>query len=86
MPNPVNRRVGEQWQTCDRCGFLYPMSKLVKQKGILICTYNKCFDNLDIDRRDLQIMQILGEGVQQEGADLRLVDRGFFEGFDETNR
>lgn len=31
-------------------------------------------------------MQVLGTGVEQEGADLRVVDRAFFDGFDEVDR
>lgn len=86
MPQPVNNRTGQQWDMCDRCGFMYPMSQLVKQKGLLICTTGKCFDNLVVERRPWTIMQVLGSGVDQEGADLRTIDRGFFEGFDEVQR
>lgn len=63
------------------------MSDLVKQKGLLICTNTStCFDDLQIERRPLVIEQILGTGVEVEGADLRVIDRGFFEGFDEVER
>lgn len=87
MPQPVNNVRHEQWDTCDQCGRLFPMSKLVKQKGALICTQKRtCFDNLEIERRPLEIMQTLGEAQDQEGVDLRVIDRGFFEGFDEVNR
>lgn len=87
MPNPVNARRNEQWQLCDRCGRLFPMSQLAKQKGLLICTNtNTCWDDLEIERRPLIIMSVLGTGVEQEGADLRTIDRGFFEGFDEIDR
>lgn len=86
MPQPLNNRQGEQWDSCDQCGLLFPMSRLIKQKGLLICTRRSCFDDLEIERRQLMIMQILGTGVEVEGADLRVIDRGFFEGFDETDR
>lgn len=63
------------------------MSQLIKQKGLLICNRKStCFDNLDIERRPIIIIQILGTGVEQEGVDLRSLDRGFFEGWDETDR
>lgn len=85
MPNPVNHRQNQQWSNCDRCGRLFPLSSLVMQKGILICV-QKCFDNLEIERRPFVIEDILGSGVDQEGADLRQIDRGFFEGFDDGIR
>lgn len=87
MPQANNNRKGEQWDFCDRCGFMFPMSQLVKQKGLLLCTRTQtCFDDLEIERRDIKIMSILGEGVEQEGVDLRSIDRGFFESWDETDR
>lgn len=82
MPNPL-RPVGEQWDVCDRCGFLFPLSQLVKQKGLLICSRRTCFDNLEIERRERNIEQVLGAGVEQEGADMRVIDRAFFTGTDE---
>lgn len=87
MPQANNNIHREQWDMCDQCGRWWPMSSLVKQKGLLVCTNTQtCFDNLDVESRDFEIMQVLGEGVDIEGADLRMVDRGFFEGFDEVNR
>lgn len=85
MPNANNNLRREQWQQCDRCGFLFPMSQLTKQKGMLLCT-RTCFDDLTVERRPLMISQILGVGVEQEGVDLRVVDRAFFDGFDEVDR
>lgn len=77
MPNAVNARRDEQWDLCDRCGFQFPMSQLTKQKGMLLCI-KKCVDDLTVERRPFMIGQILGAGVDQEGVDLRVVDRGFF--------
>lgn len=79
MPNPVNNRKGEQWEHCEQCGFLFPMSALTKQKGKLICTRNHtCFDDLEVERRDFVIERILNEGPEQEGADLRWMDKSYF--------
>jgi hypothetical protein len=78
MPNALNRRTGGQWDICDRCGFQFPISQLVKQKGLLVCI-RRCFDDLTVERRPYIIEQILGTGVDQEGVDLRVVDRGFFD-------
>ena len=78
-----NNVTKEQWMLCDRCGQQFPMSMLTKQKGMLLD--QKCIDDLTIERRQFTIEQILGTNIT-EGVDLRAVDRGFFEGFDETNR
>lgn len=83
MPNPKNNLTRQQWQKCDRCGFLFPMGSLQKQKGMLLD--QKCIDNLQIERRQYLIMEILGQ-TTTEGVDMRVVDRGFYEGFDEVNR
>lgn len=73
-------RRGEQWQPCARCGFMYPMSMLVVQKGLLICTRRHCFDNLMVERRSTTIEQVMNNnGAITEGADTRS-EREFFIG------
>jgi hypothetical protein len=88
MPQALNSRRRQQWDMCDQCGFLYPMSSLVKQKGALICTRRHCFDNLMVERRPWVMEEVIGPGAgaEWEGVDTRVVDRGFFEGFDETQQ
>lgn len=78
MPNPVNNKHGVQWDRCDRCGNLFPMSKLIKQLGLLVC--QRDWDDLENQRRPIEIERILNQGVDQEGVDLRAEDRGFFQG------
>jgi hypothetical protein len=60
---------GQTHRECDRCGFLYPIGKLRRQKGLLVCTERRCVDNLQIERRPLQIADMLtdadGEFVDQ---------------------
>lgn len=82
MPNPVNNRRGEQWDTCGRCGLLYPMSQLTTQKGLLVCTIH-CVDDLTIERHAATIQEVLNAGAETEGVDLRYVDGAFFVGPDE---
>jgi len=31
------KRVGEEWYTCDMCGFHYPRSQVVRQNGSIRC-------------------------------------------------
>lgn len=76
----TRNRCGQQWAPCQRCGFMYPMGKLVVQKGLLVCTNKHCFDSLEVERRSLVIERCLSSGIEQEGVDLRQVDSGFFLG------
>lgn len=72
---------GEQWDICQRCGQWWPMSDLVKQNSmgriLLICTVH-CWDDPEIEQRERMIAEVLGQGVEQEGADTRGVDWAFF--------
>lgn len=88
MPQANNNVRRQQWGMCDRDGFFYPMSRLVKQKGLLVCTNSTCYDNLEVERRPFVIEQTMSPGSAEdtEGADRRVIDRGFFSGFDETNQ
>lgn len=44
MPKTINNAHGEQWFVCDRCGFDYPRSKMVRQDGLEVCTVHCVFD------------------------------------------
>jgi hypothetical protein len=33
----TNRRAGEEWYTCERCGLDYPRSKMLVQNGLTLC-------------------------------------------------
>ena len=83
MPNPLNRKVEEQWDNCQVCGFLFPMSKLHMQKGRQVCTRRSCTENLEPERHQLEVMRILGTQPEVEGADSRWVNRAFFDPFEE---
>lgn len=79
MPNS-GRRVGQQWDQCARCGRDYPIGRLTLQKGLLVCY--RCHDNLQVERRHLEIQQALAVD-SMEGADLRMLDRSCFTESDE---
>lgn len=80
MPQALNRVTHQQWATCDRCGFLFPLGQLTTQKGLRICTRRTCFDNLTVERRQMEIERVLGVEAEPEGVDMREIDRGFYEG------
>lgn len=83
MPNNVNNVKKQQWDWCGRCGRQFPMSDLTMQKGLLICKQRCCFENRTVEKRELVIVATLNAGVEQEGIDMRMVDRGFFTGQEE---
>lgn len=80
MPNANNRITKQQWDTCDRCGFLFPMGALTKQKGLMLD--RRCTDNLTIEHHPIMVEKVLSQGVDQEGVDTRGADRAFFDGWD----
>lgn len=45
----------------------------------MLCS--KDLDNLEIERRDIEIERILGSN-ETEGVDTRVFDQSFFDGFD----
>jgi hypothetical protein len=62
-----------QWQLCDRCGLMYPLTQLTRQQGLTVCT-RTCTDNLDNQYRPKQIAEVLatpGEGTDERSELLR---------------
>lgn len=55
----------EPWSVCQRCGFQYPLGKLVNQLGLMICTVY-CIDNLDIQYRPFMIEQVLSSNNEEK--------------------
>jgi hypothetical protein len=88
MPQPNNNIKDQQWDMCGQCGQWFPMGDLTKQQGLLVCTRGTCFDDLTPNRRGFMIEQIFNDqgGWDVELTDRRQLDKGFFEGYDETNR
>jgi hypothetical protein len=60
----------EEWSRCQRCNFEYPVSKLVIQKGLKVCTVT-CFDNTLVEERPMAIAQALGDQNELEDDDNR---------------
>ncbi len=56
---------GTPWHRCDRCGQDYPTSRLVRQRGLILCI-DKCVDNLLIFQRDKLIHDNLNQSAQNE--------------------
>lgn len=69
-----------EWDFCDRCRFEYPITMLVIQKGIKVCT-KTCYDKPLVEERPMIIAQALDdeselqddERLIQDDQDLRFV-------------
>jgi hypothetical protein len=62
-----------QWQLCDRCGLMYPLTELVRQQGATVCT-RTCLDDLSNQYRPKQMANVLatpGEGTDERSEYLR---------------
>lgn len=57
-----------QWQECDRCGLMYPIDRLTRQQGLIVCM-RTCVDNLDNQYRPKIIADVLA--TPGEGSDER---------------
>jgi len=65
MPNQAYSGIhGIPWGRCDRCGLDFPLSRLVRQRGILVCTERDCWDNPIAWNRE-RIIQDNLEGINQ---------------------
>ena len=62
----------EQWKLCDRCAFIHPLSLLVRQKGLLLCTDHGCLDNLDVERRSFIISRVVSQPGEFENEEVKL--------------
>lgn len=54
----------QPWSTCDRCTFQFPVSKLISQNGLKVCTVT-CYDNVDIQYRPFIIGEVLAASDQE---------------------
>lgn len=59
---------GDPWHRCDRCGQEFPTSLLRRQRGLLLCVVNNCFDDPLIWNRPGIIQRNLEFGQDQEMA------------------
>ena len=43
------------YETCQRCGFRQPLSKMIWQDGKLLCTVTNCVDKAIVGSRDINV-------------------------------
>lgn len=55
-----------EWDFCDRCKFEYPVTTLVMQKGLKVCT-KTCYDKTLVEDRRAMIAAVLQD--ESEGLD-----------------
>ena len=70
-----------EWGKCSRCSFEYPLQKLVKQNGLIVCTVT-CYDEILVEERPMMIANVLNDESELrdesereigESGDLRFV-------------
>lgn len=85
MPYANDKIVGEEWKTCDRCGFIHPVPMLSRKLGLMLCRCHQCSDDISNDRRPAQIQAVLATSAEgkSDWAE-RLKDKGevIFDGND----
>ena len=74
MPNQSHSGwTGVPWHRCDRCGYDYPVDRLRRQSGLILCV-DKCidtFNTISVDRRPAMIAAVLSTpGEEPELADI----------------
>jgi hypothetical protein len=62
--------IGDPWLRCQRCGVDTRQSRLVPQKGLLVCIDNGCVDDLLIEQRPTIIEQVLSSGPDAPPAEV----------------
>lgn len=51
----------QEWDNCDRCGFVHPISMLSMQLGFKLCKCHNCYDDLSNYYRAQIIQEILSD-------------------------
>jgi hypothetical protein len=54
----TNRRMGEEWYNCDRCGHPYPRSSVGVQNGLVLCTGPNTAGCQDEPGRDAEMKRL----------------------------
>ena len=57
-----------EWDFCDRCGFEYPITQLITQKGLKVCT-KTCFDKTLVEERQIVIAAVLDNDTEGSSGD-----------------
>jgi len=57
---------GIPWHRCDRCGIEFPVSYLRRQRGLILCVVNNCWDDPLIWNRPGLIQNNLAWGAEYE--------------------
>lgn len=63
---------------CQRCGFRQPLSKMIWQNGLLICSVTNCIDTRIVGSRDIDVARAVSVNRHELEPDPKLtqpVDR-----------
>ena len=55
----------QEWDVCDRCGFVHPIGMLSMQLGLKLCKCHRCWDDISIYYRPVIIASVLSDPNEQ---------------------
>lgn len=64
-----------EWDRCERCEFEYPVTMLIIQKGIKVCT-KTCYDNTQVEERSGVIAAVLDDQSELQDDERLIIDDG----------
>jgi hypothetical protein len=62
------------YHTCGRCGFRQPLSKMIWQNGILVCSVTQCIDKAIVGSRDLNVSRAIAVNRHELEPDTKLIN------------
>ena len=78
MPNQAHSGIhGIPWGRCDRCGLDFPLDRLVRQRGLLLCTERNCWDNPIAWNRERIIEDVLETSSSVELTPFEILKREY---------
>lgn len=65
MPMQRGNVTGVPWHYCDRCGWQYPLDRMTRQRGLLLCL-EKCWDQPFMFERDRYKADVLSQPADEQ--------------------
>lgn len=62
------------YHTCSRCGFRQPLSKMVWQNGLLVCSVTNCIDKAIVGSRDINVARAVQVYRHELEPDVKLTN------------
>lgn len=62
------------YEFCARCGFRQPLSKMIWQNGLLVCSVTNCIDKAIIGSRDINVARAVATNRHELEPDAKLTN------------